>query len=949
MEWLVAVGCGGGWFAGISLYLYMALAGATNPPMQWGYPRIVDGFWHALTRGQYEKANPTNIFEDPLRFLTQLQMVAEGITGEFSWILPLLAIIPFLFLLRMQKRERAWILGLSAMYVCMAFLLVILLNPSPDRASRDLTRVFFTASHVYIAMLIGYGLTLIAALGITRHTIIRHWLPVAAPILVVTALDTLFSVIFKMHGLGVASEGIRSVVYAIVCLVTAGMLLRRYEDGKTGFLVGAGTLGAIGLIAGAKGVMAMVTFNVSVGACIGVLTSGVGYTLSHGDATLQIYGGLLIVLLTGVTVFLLWRKLEGRRATLLLAALAVIPAYSALSHWFDNEQRGHLFGYWFGHDMFTPPFTAPDGELSYERALREELMQTSEQKDLIYPEMTRDAILFGGTDPGRFCPTYMIFCESFIPPRCKPLDPEFDRRDVYIITQNALADGTYLHYIRAHYNKSEQRKYDTPFFQEFLRSKAEREQNYATNALARLAFKILDRPLLAVGERIEADRREKGVYPPEEIYIPTPRDSSKSFEEYLQDAQVRLQQGRLKPGEDVRVVNNRVQVSGQVAVMAINGLLTKVIFDNNPDNEFFVEESFPLDWMYPHLTPFGVIMKINREPLPSLSEKVLARDHHFWRKFSERSIGDWITYDTPVEEIAAFAERTYLRHDFDGFKGDRKFVRDTSAQKAFSKLRSSIGGVYAWRLGPEAKATGYGPKTEAERQRLIKEADFTFRQAFAFCPYSPEAVFRYVNLLMMQGRYDDAGIVAETCLKLDPYNGQVADLVRRLGEIESQQTQMRQANTGLTQLQQQWNASPTNLQLGLNLAANLLQLRQTNAAISALDRVLASTNLDSGVVLACAQAFLQMNNLPKLEAALQRLTTVTPESPEAWYDLAAIKATLGKQEEAVKALKQSVQLSDVRLVTTPTAKNLRNEVVKDARMASVRSHPEFQNIIAVPK
>ena len=32
----------------------------------------------------------------------------------------------------------------------------------------------------------------------------------------------------------------------------------------------------------------------------------------------------------------------------------------------------------------------------------------------IYPEMARDAVLFGGMDPGRFNPTYMIFCESFI-------------------------------------------------------------------------------------------------------------------------------------------------------------------------------------------------------------------------------------------------------------------------------------------------------------------------------------------------------------------------------------------------------------------------------------------------------------------------------------------------------------------------------------------------------
>ena len=33
-----------------------------------------------------------------------------------------------------------------------------------------------------------------------------------------------------------------------------------------------------------------------------------------------------------------------------------------------------------------------------------------------------------------------------------------------------------------------------------------------------------------------------------------------------------------------------------------------------------------------------------------------------------------------------------LRRDFTGFKGDRKFVRDDQAQKAFSKLRSSIAG-----------------------------------------------------------------------------------------------------------------------------------------------------------------------------------------------------------------------------------------------------------------
>ena len=48
--------------------------------------------------------------------------------------------------------------------------------------------------------------------------------------------------------------------------------------------------------------------------------------------------------------------------------------------------------------------------------------------------------------------------------------------------------------------------------------------------------------------------------------------------------------------------------------MAINGLLAKIMFDKNPDREFYIEESFPLDWMYPYLEPHGLIFKINRQP-----------------------------------------------------------------------------------------------------------------------------------------------------------------------------------------------------------------------------------------------------------------------------------------------------------------------------------------------
>src|SRR2546425_11302746 len=161
----------------------------------------------------------------------------------------------------------------------------------------------------------------------------------------------------------------------------------------------------------------------------------------------------------------------------------------------------------------------------------------------------------------------------------------------------------------------------------------------------------------------------------------------------MADAQRRMQLNQLKPNEDVRLdkESGRLTVQGQVAVMQINGLLTKVIFDRNPTNEFYVEESFPLDWMYPHLTPYGVIMKINRQPLAEITEEVVQRDHQFWSDYSERLIGNWISYDTPVSNICAFAEQVYSRRDLSDFKGDPKFIRDDDAQKAFSKLRSSIG------------------------------------------------------------------------------------------------------------------------------------------------------------------------------------------------------------------------------------------------------------------
>ena len=600
-----------------------------------------------------------------------------------------------------------------------------------------------------------------------------------------------------------------------------------------------------------------------------------------------------------------------------------------------------------------------EGKLSYDPKERAEATQDPAKAKLTYPEMTRDAILYGGTDPGRFCPTYMIFCESFIPPKCKPLDPNFDRRDVYIITQNALADGTYLMYIRSHYNKSAQIQYDKPFFQEasqrlLVRDPAERE--YKIHSLSKLAYNVLDKPFISLGNSIEAKRREKGVYPRDEMYIATPEDSARCFQEYMEDAQRRMQTGQLRPGEDVRIENGRVQVSGQVAVMAINGLISKVMFDKNPTNEFFVEESFPLEWMYPHLTPFGVIMKINREKLPTLSEEVITRDHEFWSAYSDRLIGNWINYDTPIQEIVNFVEKVYLRRDFNGFKGDRKFVRDDQAQKAFSKLRSSIAGVYAWRLGLSGGAptpSEFLARPGADRDRILREADFAFKQAFAFCPYSPEAVFRYMFVLVNTGRIDDAILVVKTALKLDPLNTGLADQLKRLEAVKGnggQMAEIQAMQAKIEKLKNDWQKNPSNFQAALDLAQSYLGTGQQGSAVDVMDEIVKSPYTRRDALIAVAQYHITANNPLKIEEALQRLCEVEPNSPEAWYDLAALQATLGKNDKSIQTLRKSFELSDARLSGGKAARDMREEVRKEANTPSdrfrvARQLPEFQALL----
>ena len=222
----------------------------------------------------------------------------------------------------------------------------------------------------------------------------------------------------------------------------------------------------------------------------------------------------------------------------------------------------------------------------------------------------------------------------------------------------------------------------------------------------------------------------------------THADSDRAFADYIADAQKRLEHDQkfpdepkqVRPGEDIRIVDGKAQVSGQVAVMDINERLFRMILEKNPGLSFAMEESFPFPSVLAEASTLGPIMEVGASgEQNALNSERAAQTVDYWR--------------TTTQQLLADTE-----------------AASREVRMAYSKLLSSQGGLFVQREHPA-------------------EAEQLFRLAAEVCPYSPEAVFRYINLLVSQNRINEAFPVAQNALRAEPNNQQFRDL---LGELNRQ-------------------------------------------------------------------------------------------------------------------------------------------------------------------
>lgn len=189
--------------------------------------------------------------------------------------------------------------------------------------------------------------------------------------------------------------------------------------------------------------------------------------------------------------------------------------------------------------------------------------------NLVLSSLKPNAVYFGGSDAGRFVPALLSEGGG----GAQPL----------VLTQNSLADRTYLEYI---------------------------------------AFQH--------GQRLA---------------VPSDEETSKVFQDYVGQAAARAlmdrQQrsgdagARLLPGEEVTLADGKVSVGGQTSVMAINEGIIRGMMEKNPDLTFVMEENFPLKSLESAGVPNGPLIELRgREAGSALSAETAAQTVDYWKGVS---------------------------------------------------------------------------------------------------------------------------------------------------------------------------------------------------------------------------------------------------------------------------------------------------------------------------
>ncbi|MCX6898148.1 MAG: tetratricopeptide repeat protein [Verrucomicrobia bacterium] len=364
-----------------------------------------------------------------------------------------------------------------------------------------------------------------------------------------------------------------------------------------------------------------------------------------------------------------------------------------------------------------------------------------------------------------------------------------------------------------------------------------------------------------------------------QISVPSDEDAAAAIRLYAEE----LQRRPAASGERVQVVDGRVNIQGVQAVNAINAIIARQMFERERNNRgFYVEESFALPWMYPHLEPHGIIMKLNRDPLPKLTPEMVAANRKYWADYTAALLTD------------------------------PRFQGNDTVRRVFSKLRTAHASLYAWRA------------TQGGQPELLSEAEHAFRQAVELCRTSAETTFRYAEFLTKLERFDEATKLVENFGILDKENrevGRVLDQIRKLQQLAGMESTLRR----------ELESNPANLNAAMQMLSVLASRGKFKEMDAGIDQLIQRRDLPAAAFKNFAATYVQLGRWDRIEQVFRQYLGLYPEDAQGWYDLCLVRIQLQQPEAALNSLGQAIRLRP----------ELRQAAYRDARLEKIKLFPSF--------
>ena len=328
--------------------------------------------------------------------------------------------------------------------------------------------------------------------------------------------------------------------------------------------------------------------------------------------------------------------------------------------------------------------------------------------------------------------------------------------------------------------------------------------------------------------------------------------------------------------------------AGSNDVFDINGIVAQKIFEKNKkDHTFYLEQSVPISWMYPYLMPSGLIFKLNPEPLSDADFKThggIDEDRRFWDAYSQKLLSD------------------------------PRFRIDNDAILVFGKLAFWHSDLYRWR-------------------HMEKEQEYWLKMSLALCPQLQDSVNSLAHLLMDQKRFDEAIAMVQQAELDDPRNEAYGPILSLLNEAKVYGKREQELRAALAK-------SPYDVQLNLDIARLLQDEGKFPELNDRLRTAAGLTNWSHDAMAGIIQYYVdKVHNPDAAIAFLEARAKIDPTAGELVYSLAALDASVGRKDDALKYLSQSLAQGGTNAMISAKI---------DPRFASLRDDPRFQALVTLP-